>query len=166
MEFELKSLSRQAIPEALKKAHRYRLLNEPSQAESICLDILRIDAANQTALVTLLLALTDQFGTEATVAQARGVLEKIQGEYERAYYAGIISERSARTRLRQGLPGAAFKAYEEFADAMRWYETAQTARPAGNDDSILRWNTCARTLMRHHELQPRPVERLETVLDD
>ena len=166
MEFELKSLSRQAIPEALEKAHRYRLLDEPSQAESICLDILRIDAANQPALVTLLLALTDQFGAEATVAQARGVLEKISGEYERAYYAGIIFERSARARLRQAIPGASFKVYEEFAAAMRWYERAETQRPAGKDDSILRWNTCARTLMRHPELQPAPVEKLEPVLDD
>ena len=35
--FELKPLSREAIPRALEKAERYRLLNEPAEAESICL---------------------------------------------------------------------------------------------------------------------------------
>ena len=166
MEFELKSLSREAIPEALAKAERYRLIEEPSQAESICLDILRIDPANQPALITLLLSLTDQFGTEATPARAREVLGRIQGEYERAYYAGIIYERSARSRMRQPLPSGRFRIYEEFVDAMRWYEKAEAIRPPGNDDAILRWNTCARTLMRHSDIKPQQEERLEPVLDD
>lgn len=166
MEFELKSLSREAIPDALAKAERYRLIEEPSQAESICLDILSIDPANQAALVTLLLSLTDQFGTEATPGRAREVLCRIQGEYERAYYAGIICERSARARMRQPLPSGRFRVYEEFIDAMRWYEKAEGMRPAGNDDAILRWNTCARTLMRHSDLRPQREEQLEPVLDD
>jgi hypothetical protein len=166
MEFNLKPLSREAIPEALQKAERYRLINEPWQAESICLDILLIDPSNQTALITLLLSLTDQFGVEATASRARQVLKSIEGDYERFYYAGIIDERSARARMRQGLHGSGFKAYEEFGDAMRWYEKAEAVRPPGNDDAILRWNTCARTLMRHSELKPRPQERLEPVLDD
>jgi hypothetical protein len=166
MEFELKSLSESAIPFALERAERYRLLNEPSQAESICLDILSIDRDNQTALITLLLALTDQFGGDASPARAREVLPALKGGYERAYYAGIISERSARARLKQGLRGANFVAYYEFLDAMRRYEEAEALRPGGNDDSILRWNTCARTLMRNHELRPQPEETVEPVLDD
>lgn len=165
MEFELKPVSQNAIPEALEKAHRYRLLGEPWQAESICLDVLAVDPGNQSATVTLLLALTDQF-TECSPARAREVLGSIQGDYERAYYAGIISERSARARIRQGFRGSNIKAYHEFKDAMQSYEKAQALRPAGNDDSILRWNTCARTLMRHTELQPQPEERLQPVLDD
>ena len=35
MQFEPKPISREAVPAALDKAHRYRLLNEPSAAESI-----------------------------------------------------------------------------------------------------------------------------------
>ena len=58
---EFKSISRDAVPLALKKAERYRLLNEPAQAESVCRDVLAVDPENQHALVTLLLALTDQF---------------------------------------------------------------------------------------------------------
>lgn len=166
MEYELKPLSPQAIPEALEKAHRYRLLNEPSQAESICLDILNIEPSNQAALVTLLLAITDQFGAEGTPARAREVLDRLTGEYERAYYSGMIFERSARVTMRRALPGTAFKAYDQFANAMKCYEEAEALRPPGNDDSLLRWNTCARTLMRHRELQPEKVEPLQPVLDD
>jgi muramidase (phage lysozyme) len=59
--FDLKPLSPQAIPGALAKAERYRLLNESWEAESICLDILQIEPDHQDAIVTLLLALTDQF---------------------------------------------------------------------------------------------------------
>ena len=40
--FELKRLSADAIPAALEKALRYRLLNDPAEAESICHDVLRI----------------------------------------------------------------------------------------------------------------------------
>ena len=61
MEFEVKRLHAGAIPGALEKAEHYRLLNEAREAESICLDILDIDPENQKALVTMLLALTDQF---------------------------------------------------------------------------------------------------------
>jgi len=32
---------------------------------------------------------------------------------------------------------------------MRWYERAEGMRPSGNDEAILRWNTCARLLGRH-----------------
>ena len=58
--FELKRLSDEAIPAALEKALRYRLLNKPAEAESICRDVLQIDPENQEALVVLLLALTDR----------------------------------------------------------------------------------------------------------
>jgi hypothetical protein len=40
---ELKGLYTEAIPAALEKALRYRLLNEPAEAESICHDVLHID---------------------------------------------------------------------------------------------------------------------------
>ena len=59
MHFDLKSISVESIPEALKKVERYRLLNEPTLAESICLDILAIVPDHQQALISLLLARTD-----------------------------------------------------------------------------------------------------------
>ena len=101
--FELKPISPEAIPEALEKVERYRLLNEPAQAESICLDILRVDPENQTALIMLLLALTDQLGLGGASGDARAVIPRLKGEYDRAYYTGIICERMARALLDDGV---------------------------------------------------------------
>ena len=164
--FQLKPISSEAIPEALSKAERYRLLNEPWQAESICLDVLQIDPGNQRATTTLLLSLTDQFGKGVTVAKARELLTKIYNEYEREYYGGIISERWAESLLRQGAPGAGFAAYESLHDAMAHYERAEAIRPHGNDEALLRWNTCARILMRNRELRPRGAEKFEPAFED
>ena len=58
--FALKPISHESVTGALAKAERYRLLNEPGEAESICCDILEIEPRNQPALISLLLALTDQ----------------------------------------------------------------------------------------------------------
>ena len=98
--FEPKPISRDGIPSALAKAERYRLLNEPGEAESICLDVLQIEPANQDAIVALLLSLTDQFpheaGTCATLAsRADHLIEQLTDSYEREYYRGIIRERRA-----------------------------------------------------------------------
>ena len=164
--FELKPISPGAVPEALAKVERYRLLNEPWQAESICLDVLRIEPENQQALVMLLLSLTDQFGHGVKQARAREVLTQIHGDYERAYYSGIIAERWADSVLKQGAPGAGFRAYESLREAMEQYERAEAIRPAGNDDALLRWNTCARILMRNRELRPRGEEAFEPAFED
>jgi hypothetical protein len=166
MQFELKTISKSGISEALEKAERYRLLNEPTLAESICLDVLHVDPGNQEALVMLLLALTDQFGHGAGPAKAREILPRLKGEYEQAYYAGIIWERAAHAQLRKASPNAAFTAYEGFRQAMDYYEKAGAMHPPGNDDAILRWNTCARILMRNPNLRPRPDEAYEPVLGE
>jgi hypothetical protein len=164
--FELKPISAAGIPEALSKVERYRLLNEPWQAESICLDVLRVEPENQQALVMLLLSRTDQFGTGASPAQARELLGRIAGEYERAYYAGIVCERWADALLRQGAPGAGFTAYQWIREAMDHYHRAEALRPAGNDEALLRWNTCVRVLQRNRDLRPRGEEAFEPAFED
>jgi hypothetical protein len=163
MHFDLKPISVESIPEAIAKVERYRLLNEPNLAESICLDILSVAPAHQQALISLLLARTDQLGNEMTVAMAREVLSQIKGDYERAYYAGIISERNAHAHLRQGGPGSASAAFHALREAMEHYERAEVLRPPGNDDSILRWNTCARVLMRNPQIRPLPYEDFQPI---
>jgi hypothetical protein len=164
--FELKPITPDAIPRALEKAERYRLLNEPSDAESICLDVLRIDADNQKALVAMLLAVTDQFEAfAADVNRAQRVLHRLRDEYQRAYYAGIISERGAKAHLKKGGPGSGYVAYDGFREAMTFYEKAEALRPVGNDDAILRWNACARILIDHPSLGPAPEERVEHPLE-
>ena len=154
--WELKSLSSEAIPAALGKAVRYRLLNEPEQAESICKDVLRVEPANQQALTTLILALTDRvFGPRAVPPRAiREFLPRLSNEYERAYYAGIIDEREGIAWLRSGTPRSGVAAYHCFRAAMTQYERAEAIRPPGNDDSLLRWNSCARMIDDHADVAP------------
>ena len=145
---ELKRIRQAALPAALAKAERYRLLNEPEQAESICRDVLAVEPKNQTALVTLLLSLTDQFRatTTTSVKRAEEVLAEIGDEYQRVYYAGIIRERWALALLANGDPG--HQAFAWLTDAMKHYEAAEALATDGNDDAILRWNSCARIIER------------------
>jgi hypothetical protein len=161
--YQLKPLSRDAIQPALAKAERYRFLNEPAEAESICRDVLDVEPSHQQALIVLLLALTDQFGEHASGAaqEADELLRRLANDYERAYYSGIVRERRAKALLDRGGPGSASSVYEWLREAMTWYERAETLRPAGNDDAILRWNTCARLLMRHPHLEEAGEERPE-----
>jgi hypothetical protein len=154
--FKLKPLSKDAVGGALTKAERYRLLNEPWQAESICRDVLAIHPDNQEALVTLLLALTDQFDQGASdLNEARDLAGRLAGDYQRAYYAGIVCERQGVALCRKNRPGGSSTAYDWISAAMDWYEQAELIRPPGNDDALLRWNTCARFLARHPDLAPR-----------
>ena len=164
--FELKPISADAVPEALSKAERYRLLNEPWQAESICLDILSIEPRHQQALSMLLLSLTDQFENGVTATRAREVVPLLESEYQRAYHSGIICERWAEALLRQGAPGAGFTAYPFLREAMQYYERAGELRSPGNDDALLRWNTCVRILNRNPELRSRGEEVFEPAFDD
>src|SRR6476659_4873958 len=149
--FDLKPITLDAIPAALEKASRYRLLNEPEQAESICEDVLRIAPDNQDALVTLILALTDRFAgpRPASPAAARALLPRLHGEYERAYYAGIVWEREGIAWRRSEKPRAGHSAYECFRAAMSFFEKAEALRPPANDDALLRWNSCARMIANH-----------------
>jgi hypothetical protein len=146
--FSLKPLSKAAIPAALAKAERYRLLNEPGAAESICLDILRLEPDNQQALVMLVLALTDQFTGESSSRALAGVgdvLSRLKDEYTRSYYSGIVRERRAKAHLQHGRLATA--AAEWLREAMQFYERAEALREPGNDEAVLRWNSCARILM-------------------
>ncbi len=151
----LKPISPEGIPEAIEKAVRYRLLNEPRVSESICLDILEIDPDNQEALITLLLSITDQFGKSESgdVSEARQILPRLNNEYEKLYYGGVICERQAKAILIKELTGGNFIAYEWLKDAMELFEKAEAIRPPGKDDSILRWNSCVRLISRNKLLQ-------------
>jgi hypothetical protein len=158
--FELKPLHHEAVEAALEKANRYRLLNEPGAAESIYLDILAIQPDNQEALMNIVLAMSDRFGKDYAVGDGRiqDFLARIDGEYERAYYTGIVYERRGKAVLEKG----GINAYELFEQAMEWFEMAEAIRPAGNDDAILRWNGCARIINRNR-LEPRELSASDTL---
>jgi hypothetical protein len=164
--FELKKISADGIPHALEKAERYRLLNDPEQAESICLDILVVDPDDQDALRCLILSLTDQFGVSGsahTAREARTYIAKLADEYERAYYNGLVHERETRAFLRRkNVVRSA--AYDGFRHAMEWYERAEALRPPGNVDAVLRWNSCVRAIERER-LSPDADEGHELPLE-
>ena len=165
--FDLKPLSKQAIPAALDKAQCYRFLNEPIEAECICLDILEVEPENQAALATLVLALTDQFGHELNPAfsKARELLPRFKDKYSKNYHNGIICERRAKAHLDRDAPGSGHMAYDWFRQAMEAYGKAIDLSLAGNDDAILRWNACARILMRNPEVSPASKESGEQMLE-
>ena len=164
--FELKVLSREAIPKALERAERYRLLNEPGEAESICIDVLRVEPDNRQAVVMLLLALTDQFEDEraSSLSRSRELLPRLADDYSRAYYAGIICERRAKAVLKRSVPSSRGAAHASLTEAMGWFEKAEALRPSGNDEALLRWNTCARILAQE-ELVPSREDRTEHQLE-
>jgi len=165
--FPLKPLREEAVPAALQKAERYRLLNEPGEAESICLDVLQVDPDNQEALVSLLLSLTDQFpGAEsnsaALASRADALLDRLTDRYEREYYRGIIRERRAKAALQRDSFHASTSAVGWLHEALECFERAEALKPAHNDDATLRWNACARLMQRlpHTSYEPKaePIE--------
>jgi len=166
--FNLKPLSVEAVPGALAKAERYRLLREPWQAESICRDILAIDPSNRDARITLVLAITDQFEQGVAAHEAQHAIAQLSSEYDRAYYTGIVHERRALALFRQTDFRSGDTVYLLLRHAMEWYEKAEAIRPAGNDDSRLRWNACVRFLDRYRHLKPveRHQHHLDPVLSD
>src|SRR5688500_16126960 len=190
--FEMKRITRAGVATALQKAERYRLLNEPSAAESICLDVLEVEPDNQAALVQLALARSDQFEDELSGAverareplarvddpykrayyhgivcerRAREPLARVDDPYRRAYYHGIVCERRARAQLHLASPGGGAIAYDWLRRAMEFYEEAERLRPEGHDEALLRWNTCARIIERH-QLRPAAREAFEPVLGE
>jgi hypothetical protein len=155
----LKPLSNDSIPSALVKAKHYRLLNEPWQAESICRDILNVDSQNQTAILYLILAISDQFalGEISAEREAKELCEQLTGPYDQKYFRGIIEERAGKAALKRTTPRAKYIAYEYYRKAMMYYEEAEAIRPEKNEDAVLRWNACVRRI-QEYKLQPAPEE--------
>jgi tetratricopeptide (TPR) repeat protein len=146
MQHQLKSISKAGIPEAIAKVELYRYLNEPEEAESICRDILTVDPDHQLARRLLGLAITDQFigASSDRYAEVLSIFQNLRDPYEQLYYSGLLHERRAKAQLLVGYaPHILLPLIEE---AMRCFAEAEKIRPAGNDDSILRWNRCVRLL--------------------
>lgn len=155
MELKLHDIHSDAIESALNKARQYRSLLEPQIAESICLDILHIDDTNQQALVLYILALTDQIHhgeKQSEIKLIQKTIDRLQSDYQRHYYNGLLNERRARYLITQ--PMSHSFAYDYFAEALQYYQQAEKISPEQNDDAILRWNSCIRTIQKE-KLTPR-----------
>jgi len=165
--FALKPISPDSVASALARAERYRLLNEPGEAESICRDILGVEPGNQQALISLILALTDQIAHDPRCfAAAAAFVDRLQTPYDRKYYAGIAWERRAKAHHDGSGHGADHYAYDWLKTAMDLFEQAEKLRTPGNDDAVLRWNACVRYLDRHKELVPAAQEVPEPILSE
>src|SRR3979411_2377337 len=146
MEHQLKSISKAGIPEAIAKVELYRHLHDPKEAESISRDFLAVDPEHQLARRMLGLAITDQFIGAASdrYLEVQSIFQGLRDPYERLYYTGCLPERHPKPQLMSGsAPPPLLPLVEE---AMRCFAEAEKIRPAGNDDSILRWNRCVRLL--------------------
>jgi hypothetical protein len=165
--FALKPISRDSVAGALAKAERYRLLNEPTEAESICRDILEIAPANREARISLILALTDEFPQDdRAFSSAVEETARLESAYDRAYYSGIAWERRAKAFHAAGRLGSSGHVYDWIIKALGLFEEAERLRPAGNDDPILRWNACLRFLERHKTVGPKAEDVKEPILSE
>ncbi len=154
--FDMKTISSESIPEALQKAERYRLLGEPDDAESICLDILAVDPDNQQALITMILALSDKFSMgdlRPSYETARELVDKLDTPRGKTYYLGILYERRAKHYLKKGGPGSEEASYGWFIKAMDAFDQALTECDPPNQGAILRWNSCARILNSNPDIK-------------
>jgi len=170
---ELKTIRPESIPRAISKAERYRLLNEPRCAESICRDILLVDAQHVEALKILILAMTDQFpeldkrqGMRDKKKETEELLGRLPDEYSRHYYTGVMLERWAKSLL-----GAKFESQRvlaTFRKAMASYEAAEELAESDNQDAVLRWNTCVRIIERNalESARDAPARELDAYGDE
>jgi len=164
---ELKPITREGVAAALQKAHRYRVLNDSIAAESICLDVLAVEPGNVEGIVIHVLAITDQFGAGHPVDRRRAeeAVARLGDPYKRAYYSGVICERWAKGYLHRSAPRAEEMAYEWLDKALEHYADAERLRAPGNDEAILRWNTCVRMMQRDPNLKPREADAWEPSLE-
>ncbi|MBN4077624.1 hypothetical protein JYT25_00580 [bacterium AH-315-C20] len=156
---QLKELHKESIPKAVERAKHYRLLNDPWQAESICRDILQVDPDNEDAILILILALTDQFGTNthktASTKESYELAKRLKTQYKQLYYRGLIEEHLGKAALLRDTPRVKYIAYEFYRNAMDWYTDAAEFHPEDNEESILRWNACVRAI-RDFKLESAP----------
>jgi hypothetical protein len=158
MEYVIKRIHPSGVEAALQKADKYRELNQPAEAESICRDVLDVAPDSQLALRTLGLALTDQFepAAGARFAEAQETFARLSDAYERAFYGGLVCERQAKVQLAARFPVSSVRPL--FDRALSRYGEAERLQPAGNDDAILRWNSCVRVVQRLPAADAREAE--------
>ena len=166
--FDLKPISHDSVAGALAKAERYRLLNEPNEAESICRDILEIEPGNQAgpgqshpgadrpdsarrhafadALATVVAPATRPT-TAPTTPASRG------SAGPRRATAAAATAPSARLRMDRQGPAS-------------YSRQPSRSAPRGNDDALLRWNACVRFLNHHRELAPAVEDIAEPIISE
>ncbi len=67
----------------------------------------------------------------------------------------MISERLGKAALKRKVPRAKYIAFEHYSYALELYDEAEKIHPHDNQDAILRWNACLRT-MQQFKLEAAP----------
>ena len=118
------------------------------------------------ALIVLILAMSDNLDDGYRISDKRieDLLEKLESDYERAYYTGLVAERRGLAKIRSQNPGSSYVAYECLTTAQRHFEEAIKLSHSTGGEATLRWNTCARLIERNN-LAPRPDEHLAELGD-
>ena len=94
--FELKRIAPDGIPSALEKAQRYRLLNQPEQAESICRDIIAVDGDHQDALQVRLDGIEKRMRAQYTALDATMALLNSKSNYITQQIAAFNANNSSK----------------------------------------------------------------------
>lgn len=165
---ELKELKPESVSTALEKAKHYRLLNEPEESESICLDILAAVPDQQEAMIILLLALTDKFARgelNPAYDQAMDILNDLDDTHCKSYYRGIIFERRGKHYLKRGGPGAETIAHGWLVKAMDEYGETISECTSEAQKAVLRWNSCARVINGNPKIKADNSVDSEMLLD-
>lgn len=148
-EVEYRQIKQQNIDSALAKARQYRSLLESDLAISICLDIFKVDEGHQPTIITYILALTDSL-THPSAAHHKpdkeiiDAIRRLKSAYDKVYYQGIFSERKGRALMRNAMSRSF--AYNLFLQAIEYYQRAEKLSNDDNDDAVLRYNACVRTI--------------------
>ena len=132
---ELKPITHEGIPAALQKAERYRLLNDSSAAESICLDVLEI---GRRARLVSPLAITDQFLEEMSDGLHRARIWCRASRTNTAYL--LLHHLRRRPRCSIMVRSAQTRLPRVVRNAMTWYERR---KPCGRRATTSRF--CAGT---------------------
>ena len=145
--FALKALSHEGVASALAKAEHYRLLKRTGRSGEHLPRYSRHRARNQQALICLVLAQSDQIARDSrSFHSALATVQKLQGSTSVPITAGIVWERRAKALDAERGRGTHHSVYEWVVKALDCFAQAERLRPAGNDDAVLRWNTCVRFL--------------------
>jgi hypothetical protein len=152
----LKKISKSYVPSALLLAEKYRMLNHPRTAESICRDCLEADSENQETITLLILSIIQQFSDPVKYADIRlrhaeEWIDKLQSEYQKEYLSGLTLESWAKARVRE-ISGS--DSFEFFKEAMQFYEKAILIRPENDESALLHYNLCVRYIDNHPHVGP------------
>ena len=159
---ELKTIEKADLDAALAAAQNSWSELRADNAESICLDILEADPGNQSALELLLRSRIELLkkGLPRGVAQAEELIPRLESDFDKAFFSGMLREGQARYLLEKRGRQSSNVAYSWFRQAMEDYEEALSKNP-GRIEPKLHWNACVRTIQSNPHCIPPPEDAEE-----